>query len=158
MLRLFGPDCPIVPIDPEGKDALPQGAVWIDLLDPTKAEEALAEKFVGINIPTREELSEIEPSSRLYQSRDATVMTMSVLHGITDGKPASDPVGFILTDNHLVTVRYIDSKPFVIFAEHVYADPALAKDARTLLVRLLDAVVDRLADVFVASGRYIVAI
>ena len=78
---------------------------------------------------------------------------MSVLHGIVDGKPGSDPIGFILTDNHLVTVRYIDPKPFVIFAEHLYAEPDIAGDARTVFVRLLDAIVDRLADEFEVAGK-----
>ena len=49
--------------------ALPEGAIWIDLLEPTREEEALAEKLIGTNIPTREEMPEIEPSSRLYQKR-----------------------------------------------------------------------------------------
>ena len=79
-------------------------------------------------------------------------MTMSVLHGITDGQPGTDPVGFILTDKHLVSVRYIDPKPFIIFAEHVYAEPDIASDPLTILVRLLDAIVDRLADEFEVAG------
>jgi magnesium transporter len=158
MLRLFGPDCTAAPLDADRHGPIPDGAIWVDLLEPTKAEEALAEKFIGINIPTREELSEIEPSSRLYQRRGAAVMTMSVLYGVTDGKPDSDAVGFILTDKHLVTVRYTDPKPFIIFAEHAYADPDLVRDAPTALVRLLDAIVDRLADEFEEAGRGIEAI
>ena len=132
---------------------MPEGAIWIDLLEPTREEEALAEKLVGTNIPTREELAEIEPSSRLYQKRGVAFMTMSVLYGIVDGHPGSDPIGFILTDKHLVTVRYIDPKPFIIFAEHVYAEPDIAGDARTVFVRLLDAIVDRLADEFEVAGQ-----
>ena len=70
MLRLFGPDCPAAPVDAaSGQGACPTGAVWIDLLNPTQDEEKLAEKLVGTNIPTREELAEIEPSSRLYETR-----------------------------------------------------------------------------------------
>ena len=158
MLRLFGPDCSPGPIEAENCTSLPEAAVWVDLLDPTKAEEALAEKFVGVNIPTRAELAEIEPSSRLYQRRGAAVMTMSVLFGVSDGKPDSDAIGFILTDKHLVTVRYTDPKPFVIFAEHLYSDPTMASDAATVLVRLLDAIIDRLADEFEDAGRGIEAI
>jgi len=126
MLRLFGPECTSSPVDAEALRDVPAGAIWIDLLEPTKAEEALAEKFVGTNIPTREELSEIEPSSRLYQRNGAAFMTMSVLHGVTDGQPESDPIGFILTENQLVTVRYVDPKPFIIFADHVYSAPAIS--------------------------------
>ncbi|QNN65066.1 magnesium transporter CorA family protein [Sphingomonas rhizophila] len=153
MLRLFGPECTPAPIDPAHCTALPESTVWIDLLEPTKEEERLAEKLLGTNIPTREELAEIEPSSRLYQKRGAAFMTMSVLFGVGDGQPDSDAVGFILNDKHVVTVRYIDPKPFVVFAEHVYAEPEIARDPKELLVRLLDAIVDRLADEFEVAGK-----
>ncbi len=158
MLRVFGPDCSSSPIDIGKVKALPPGTIWVDLLEPTKEEESLAEKLVGTNIPTRAELSEIEPSSRLYQLHGATFMTMSVLFGIDEGSPASDPIGFILTDKHLVSIRYVDPRPFVIFAEHVYAEPDLGSDPHTLFVRLLDAVVDRLADEFEIAGKEIEAI
>ncbi len=153
MLRVFGPECTAVPVDAAKQSALPDGVIWIDLFEPTREEEALAEKLVGTNIPTREEMSEIEPSSRLYHKREMTFLTMSVLYGIDDGHPGSDPVGFILTDKYLVSVRYIDPKPFIIFAENVYAEPDLAGDARTLFVSLLDAIVDRLADEFEFAGK-----
>ena len=153
MLRVFGPDCSAPPIDAGSIKALPEGAIWIDLMEPTREEEALAEKLVGTNIPTRAELAEIEPSSRLYQRQGAAFMTMSVLYGIDDGHPDSDPIGFILTDKHIVSIRYVDPRPFIIFAEHVYADPELASDPNTLFIRLLDAVVDRLADEFEVAGK-----
>jgi len=158
MLRVFGPECTPMPVESGKLSALPEGAIWIDLFQPTQEEEALAEKLIGSNIPTREELSAIEPSSRLYTRGGITYLTMSVLHGIVDGRPGSDPIGFILTDNHLVSVRYVDPKPFIIFAEHIYAEPDIATDARTLFVRLLDAVIDRLADEFEVAGREIEAI
>ncbi|MGI8931006.1 MAG: magnesium transporter CorA family protein [Sphingomicrobium sp.] len=158
MLRLFGPDCKPTPVETAQCDVLPEGAIWIDLFQPTKAEEALAEKSIGTNIPTREEMMEIEPSSRLYQARDAAFMTMSVVYGIKDGKPNSDPISFILTDKHLVSVRYIDPEPFVVFAEHIYAEPDIATEPRTLFVRLLDAIVDRLADEFEVASDEIEAI
>ena len=153
MLRVFGPQCNAVPIDAATLAALPEGVIWIDLFRPTREEEALAEKLVGTNIPTREEMSEIEPSSRLYHKRGMTFLTMSVLYGVVGGHPGSDPVGFILTDKYLVSVRYIDPKPFIIFTEHVYAEPEIAADARTLFIRLLDAIIDRLADEFEVAGK-----
>jgi magnesium transporter len=33
---------------------------------PTAEEDALVEQKVGISVPTRDEMQEIEPSSRLY--------------------------------------------------------------------------------------------
>ncbi|HXG81998.1 MAG TPA: magnesium transporter CorA family protein [Sphingomicrobium sp.] len=155
MLRLFGPDCPTAPIDPAMTSAVPKGAIWIDLLNPTQDEEALAEAALGQNIPTREELAEIEPSSRLYERKGALFMTASVVHGIRDDAPDNDAVGFILTDRLLVTVRYVDPKPFVVFTEHLRAEPELGPDAITVLDRLLDTMVDRLADELEETGRQI---
>ena len=43
----------------------------------------------------------------------------------------------------------------VAFAEHVRREPELARDAVTVLVRLLDAIIDRLADELEASGSEI---
>lgn len=157
MLRLYGPDCTSGPIDavhPEGLCS----AVWIDLIEPTKEEEALAEQLIGQNIPTRAEMQEIEPSSRLYEKNGALFMTMSVLYGVDEGRPSTDPISFILTDKHLVTVRYVDPRPFVAFTSHVNADPDLTKKPLTVLIRLLDALIDRQADEYEAGGRELEAI
>lgn len=158
MLRLFGPDCSPAAIEPGSLKAIPSGAMWVDLLNPNRAEEELAERALGQNIPTREELLEIEPSSRLYERQGALFMTASVVHGATEHQPNTDPVGFILTDRLLVTVRYIDPRPFVLFAEHLYAEPELASDALTILVRLIDAIIDRLADQLEEVGRSVEAV
>ena len=70
MLRAFVPhDGRPITIDTEAGDKLPADAVWIDLAHPTDAEEALVEAALGIDIPTREEMQEIEETSRLYTRR-----------------------------------------------------------------------------------------
>jgi magnesium transporter len=152
MLRVFGHEC--VTLDAK-TDQIPPATCWIDLLRPTREEEKLAEGALGQNIPTREELSEIEPSSRLYERRGALFMTASVLHGIVDFKPDNDAVGFILTGDLLVTVRYVDPKPFVAFTGHLCAEPELARDPLSILVRLMDTIVDRLADELESTARQI---
>lgn len=153
MLRLFGKTCPTAAIDPSNQAIDGCDAVWVDLLEPTPEEEKWAEQLLKINVPTREEMLEIEPSSRFYTRGAATYMTMSVLYGVTEGRPDSDPITFILTDDHLVTIRYTDPKPFIAFAENCYADPDEVGDPVNVAVRLLDAIVDRLADELEASAR-----
>ena len=152
MLRCFGPECQPAPIDAV-HGAVPSSAVWIDLLEPTQAEEHLVEKLLGTNIPTRDEMVEIEPSSRFFERKGVMFMTMSVLHGVHEHNPSSDAVSFILSEKHLVTVRYIDPKPFIVFADHVYAEPELACDPLTTMLRLLDAIIDRLADELEETSR-----
>ena len=146
MLRLFGPHCDGSPVDFGPAARIPDDVTWIDLLEPTREEEMLVEAFIGSNVPTRADLQEIEPSSRLYQKNGTLYMTLSVLVGIDEGEPTSSPIGFILTDAVLVTVRYADPRPFRLLAEHWQREPDFARDACHMFVRLLDAIVDRIAD------------
>lgn len=153
MLRLFGPQCPSASVDPASLPPEACQAVWIDLLDPTKEEEAWAEKLVGKNIPSRDEMLEIEPSSRLYETDDALVMTMSVLHGVDEGLPASDPISFVLTDRHLVSIRYVAPKPMFAVIDQASANPDRAGTPLKALILVVDAFLDRLADEIEAAGR-----
>src|SRR5882757_8172941 len=145
MLRTYGPGCDGSLIETNA-EKIPDGATWIDLEAPTHAEEQLVERCIKVNVPTQDEMAEIEPSSRLYEENGALYMTVSVLIGVEDGAPSSTPIGFVFTGNRLVTVRYATPKPVRSFVDHVHRDPDLARDAPTVLVRLLDAIIDRLAD------------
>jgi magnesium transporter len=127
----------------------------MDLNQPTDDEEKLVEALVGHNIPTQQELSEIEPSSRLFERDGALYMTLSALRGVTEGAPTSTPIGFVLAENRLVTVRYASPTPIVAFAKHVRREPEIARNAMSVLVRLLDAIIDRLADELESSGSEI---
>ena len=154
MLRSYGPGCDGSIIEATA-EKIPDGATWIDLEEPTKEEEALVERCLGVEVPTPEELKEIEPSSRLYEQNGAIYMTMSTLYGVQDGTPSASPIGFVLVGNHVVTVRYATPKPIFAFAAHARRDRTLVKDGVTALIRLLDAIVDRLADELEASGEEI---
>ncbi|WP_395001320.1 magnesium transporter CorA family protein [Sphingomonas sp.] len=146
MLRLFGPHCDGSPIEASALARIPDDVAWIDLLEPTREEEKLVETFIGSNVPTRDDLAEIEPSSRLYERGGMLYLTLSTLTGIDEGQPSSSPIGFILTETQLVTVRYADPRPFRMLTEHWKREPELATDGGQMFVRLLDAIVDRLAD------------
>ncbi len=145
MLRAYGPDCKGEVVDAE-REKIPSGATWIDLEEPTREEEELVENCLGLAVPTPEEMAEIEPSSRLYSRDGAIYMTISVLYGVEDNEPGSAPMGFVLSDDRLVTVRYVMPKPIRAFSESVRRDPELASDSLSALCGLLDAIVDRLAD------------
>jgi magnesium transporter len=145
MLRTYGPGCDGSLIEANA-ERIPDGATWIDLEEPTHAEEQLVERCIKVDVPTQDELAEIEPSSRLYEQNGALYMTISVLYGVEEGHPSSTPIGFVLAGNRLVTIRYVTPKPVRAFADHVARDAELTRDAPTVLVRLLDAIIDRLAD------------
>ena len=145
MLRTYGPGCDGSVIDPK-VERIPDEATWIDLEEPTKEEEGLVERCIQVGVPTEDEMKEIEPSSRLYERDGVLYMTVSVLFGVADGNPSTTPVGFVLANGRLVTIRYATPKPLMVFAGHVQREPDLARDSVTVLVRLLDSIIDRLAD------------
>src|SRR5712671_7811077 len=94
--------------------ALPENAVWIDLVKPTPEEDHAVERLAGIAVPTREDMQEIEISSRLYIENSARYMTATLMcHSDTD-MPRTTAVTFILGDHRLVTVRYDQPKPFAL--------------------------------------------
>jgi magnesium transporter len=145
MLRAYGPGCEGEAVD-AAREKIPESATWIDLEEPTREEELLVERCLEVAVPTPEEMAEIEPSSRLYAHNGVLYLTVSALWGVEEDNPTSAPIGFVLTEERLVTVRYVTPKPVRIFSENVRRDPSLASDALTALCGILDAIVDRLAD------------
>jgi magnesium transporter len=145
MLRTYGPGCDGSLVDPK-VERIPENATWIDLEEPTKEEEALVERCTQVGIPTEDEMKEIEPSSRLYERNGTLYMTISALRGVDEDHPSTTPITFVLAGNRLVTVRYATPKPVRNFENHARREPEVARDALTVLLRLLDAIIDRLAD------------
>src|SRR3978361_1375682 len=105
--------------------ALPEAAVWIDLVKPTAAEDHAVERLAGIAVPTREDMQEIEISSRLYVENGARYMTASLMCAADTPSPRITPVTFILSGHRLVTVRYDAPKPFTL-VENKLARRAIA--------------------------------
>ena len=145
MLRAYGPNLEGSLIDP-AKQKIPEAATWIDLESPTRDEEMLVERCLGVEIPTRTDIEEIEPSSRLYERGDALYMTVSTLTGVTEGAPTTSPIAFVVTGNRIVTLRYSTPKSLRAFMGHVGRERDLVRDSSTALLRMLDSIIDRLAD------------
>jgi magnesium transporter len=139
------------PADPA---MLPADALWIDLMAPTPEEEAGVERLLGVGIPTREEMTEIEESARLYEERGALVMTAVVVTGVSEHRrPATAEVTFVLTPKMLVTVRYADPLPFRTFAAKCERQPEAHDTSDLVFLSLVENVVNRLADVLEAITR-----
>ena len=132
----------------EGTAPIPSGAVWIDLLNPSKEEDVLLERALSISVPTREEMSEIEASSRLYQEGGTHYMTAVVLHQPDPPfePPVGTPITFILAGHRLITVRYAEPRAFPMFLARAQKKDAACMTGGAVLVGLLEAIIDREAD------------
>jgi magnesium transporter len=115
--------------------------VWIDLLKPTESEVAAVEETSGLTLPSQAELSEIESSSRLRTDGDVICLSAPLVYRSQAEDPGTTPVGFVLAPELLVTVRYEDLNAFDTF------DGAARGSSGEVFVGLIEAIVDRIADV-----------
>jgi magnesium transporter len=128
----------------------PEDVIWLDLLNPTREEELAVEEALRVELPTADEVAQIEPSSRLYQDNGATFMTASLVSASTDNGPTAKPVTFVLCHGVLVTIRYADHRAFALFGER--APGAGVASGASAMLGLLDAVIERLAQILDQTG------
>jgi magnesium transporter len=139
-------------VNVESGATIPENAVWIDMVTPSVQEDRAVEQLMGIAIPTREEMQEIEVSSRLYVENGARYMTATLMCQSDTATPKTTAVTFIISGHRLVTVRYDDPRPFAI-VEHKLGRSCPAKiSGEGVLMDLLDAVIDRSADILERIG------
>ena len=138
---------------PVASDAdVPENAIWFDLVTPSPQEDRLVEKQVGIAVPTREEMQEIEVTSRLYVENGARYMTATLMCQSDSETPKTTPVTFILSGQRLITVRYDEPRPFMMVGNRLARVCSPAIGGQSVLMDLLDAVIDRAADILEKIG------
>jgi magnesium transporter len=142
MLRAF-------PVTPDIGKSLAQ-ASWIDLVDPTPAETAAFEKTFDLRVPTKEELSEIETTSRLQVDHGALYMTTPVIIATGDEPWIAAPTGFVLSKKVLLTVRFVQSTIFDSVSKEFNAERLEPAQA---YVCVLEELVDHMADLLEASSQ-----
>jgi len=137
-----------------GTDAktIPSEVNWIDAVRPDPQEIAFLERTLKIAVPTPETLSEIETSSRLRSEKDWLYLSIPMIH-LADGfMPALTPLGFVLSKDVLLTVRFKHMKAFDDVQEILSRCPAQAGGPGAL-VAILEVIVDHAADVLEGVGR-----
>lgn len=132
--------------------------VWADLHNPTLEEEAKVEHWIGVGVPTREEMEEIEISSRLYVENGAYFMTATLPSQADGDEPIMSPVTFVLAGSKLVTIRYHEPRAFSAYPSHAEKAAIGCSSGKTVMIGLLEAIVDRLADVLERVSRDIEAV
>jgi magnesium transporter len=117
---------------------------WIDLMNADDSEIKQAETRAKLRVPTREALSEIESSSRLFFEKDALYLSMPLITRTVDDQTALMPIGFVVSSETLLTIRFGDAPAVDAVAEAVKGIKAPKAD--DIFARILEAIVDRAAD------------
>jgi len=133
-------------------------ALWIDLVEPSAEEERAVEIALGIDVPTREEMREIESSNRLYEDHGAVYLTTTIGTNLDTELPQSTQVTFILKNGKLVTNRYADPTPFKRFTAYAERHADSCNSDAAVLAGLIESIVNRIADVIERVGADLDAI
>jgi len=96
----------VQPPNPTGEAAPHPDAVWIDLLNPDEGEVRLVEDLVGCKMPTRDQLSGIEQSSRLVFDNDILRLASPVVADADTDHPRVSQIGIVLTQKLMISIRY----------------------------------------------------
>ena len=133
-------------------EPIPAGTAWIDLLNPSSPEDKKIEAHLGVSIPTREEMHDLEPSEIIYTENGAHYMTARVICQSDSNVPKLADVTFILTETALVTVRYDEPGAFGIFLNRIAKPGGCGVQPEAIMEGLFEAVVDRAAEVLRGVG------
>lgn len=153
MIRVYRNDLDqFVVIDNTNGVQLEDSMVWFDMDRPTAGEEDWLEQMLGVDLPTKDEMKGIEPSSRLYREHGATYMSANLLWKADSDLPETTHVAFILINGRLVTIRYAEPRPFTAFQLYAARNATVCSGGAMALIGLLEAIVDRSAEILEHTG------
>ena len=135
---------------PDTPDNSLTGACWIDIVDPIPAEIAAFEKTFGLRVPAKEEVSEIETTSRLRVEHGALYMSAPLILATGDEPWIVAPTGFVLSKTALLTVRFVQSAIFDSVRKELNVGPLAPT---VIYVCVLEELVDHVADLLEASSQ-----
>jgi magnesium transporter len=129
--------------------------VWWDLVNPEAEEKLDLQNRLGLEFPSKDEMQEIEISSRLYSEDGGHFMTALIPSCTDTDDPVIQPITFVLSNHRVVTIRYTEPRAFTTFSQRAEKSGSGLSGGESVLLGLLDAIVDRLADILERAGREI---
>jgi magnesium transporter len=146
MIRLITEQGQLIDWQDQKPHPLPDNLVFLDLLNPNRAEELEAEQWLEYQLPTREEMQEIEESSRLYSEKGALYMTAWVPVGLDTPVPETSAITFVVSPETLTTVRYADPLAWRVIVDQARRQHTTPLSSDAVFLTLLESIVARIAD------------
>ncbi|OYW74723.1 MAG: hypothetical protein B7Z26_11295, partial [Asticcacaulis sp. 32-58-5] len=129
--------------------------VWADLYNPSIEEEAFLELLLGIDAPTREEMHDIELSSRLYMKNHMVYATATLVTKADTLDPETHAITFVIAEQYMITIRYCDPKPFRAFIRQTVEPMSEGYQGNEVFSDMFELIVERLAEILEKNGRTI---
>ena len=135
-----------------GTTQLPDAVHWIDAFDPTPDEVRTLSEALGTRIPTKDDLVEIESSSRLSVNDGVMLMSLPATVRDADGYPSTTPVGFVVTPARVATLRFARLPSFENLAAEICAKGEVSAGGMGATITILEIIVDHVADMLERVG------
>ena len=133
-------------------EEMKRNVIWIDMLQPSIKEKNFIEKNFDIVFPTKQESEEIEISSRYWEESNKIEINSYFLVS-NELTPKNETVSFILHNNLLISIRYINLKTFDEMNKKFKASPKDFRDGFDIFCHILDIRIDADADIIEKLSR-----
>jgi magnesium transporter len=131
--------------------------LWIDLMKPSGAEKRAVEEFMEISLQTRQQIEEIESTSKYSETENATITNANFFVPSIDGFRI-EPVSFIVAEGVLVSLRNSEMTTFKEAAKRLQMNWRNFPTGYHLLISILEVRIDYDADLVEAIARQIAAL
>ncbi len=139
---------------PLDKDApLPNAWVWVDLVSPTAEERLLVESSYDQQLPSTEELEEIEDTARFYTDERGLHIHSYFIDDAdlafqedAEQPPKKVTASFTVNNGRLFTVHEVDLADFRMFRLRARRRRGIGEDGLAVMLGLFETKVDLLAD------------
>ena len=111
--------------------------IWIDLAAPTDTEREWIRSLYEIELPSLEDMHDLESSARFYEGEHGELHLRSdFLLEINEDDSRNVPVAFILKNNTLLSLHLEDLPVFRLVRMRARTRPGYIEDAREVLLDL----------------------
>ncbi len=128
--------------------------LWIDLQTPSIREQKAVEGFMEISLQTRQQIEEIETTSKYSETENAIITNSNFFVPTGDGFSV-EPVSFIVSEGVLISQRNQEFRTFNEAAKRLQINWKNFPTGYHLLISILEVRIDFDADLMEALGRQI---
>ncbi len=132
--------------------------LWIDLLSPSIQERKAVENFMELNLLTRQQIEEIESTSKYSETENAIFSNTNFFMPQPDGYFTVEPVSFIVSEGVLITTRNAEFRTFNEAAKRLQMNSRAYNTGYHLLISILEVRIDADADLVENVAKQIAAL
>ena len=132
--------------------------LWIDMMQPTIKEQKAVENFMEISLQTKQQVEEIESTSKYSETENAIISNSNFFVPTGDSFEV-EPVSFILSNEGvLVSVRQAEMRTFREAEKRLQMNYRSFSTGYHILISLLEVRIDFDADLVELVGRQVSAL